>query len=152
VQVYCVQVYRVQVYCVQVYCVKVTVCKCIVIMYIWHAKLVHSSFPTIIYSVIQIMKFLCAIFPNPAYVLRFRSTYSPKNSQFVFPGYAFFERRVSTRDPGVSFCRTCISSSVYYSTSCYKYLDYVISIDRVHISRSLIAISAIVTKRLDRSE
>jgi len=93
-----------------------------------------------------------AVFPNPAYVLRLKSTYSPQDSQFVFPGYAFFERKVSTRGPGASFCRTRNSSSTFYSICCYNYLNYIISIVRVHISRSLIAISAIATKWLDGSE
>jgi hypothetical protein len=93
-----------------------------------------------------------AMFPNPAYVLRFRSTYSPEHSQYVFPGYAFSERRVSTRDPGVTFCRTRNSSSAFYSICCYNYLNYIITIVRAHISRSLFPISAIVTKRLDGSE
>jgi hypothetical protein len=93
-----------------------------------------------------------AIFPNPAYVLRLKTTYSPQDSQFVFPGYAFFERRVSTRDPDVSFCRTRNSSPAFYSICCCNYLNYIISIAGVHISQSLIAISAIATKRLDGSE
>jgi hypothetical protein len=68
-----------------------------------------------------------AISPNPATVLRYRSTYSPEHSQFVFPGYAFSERRVSTRDAGVSFCRTPNSSSAFYSICCYNHLNCIIS-------------------------
>jgi hypothetical protein len=93
-----------------------------------------------------------AISPNPAYVFRFRSTYSPEHSQFVFSGYAFSERGFSTRDPGVTFCRTRNSSSAFYCICCYNYLNCIISTVRAHISRSLTAISAIVTKRLDGSE
>ena len=59
-----------------------------------------------------------AIPPNPAYVLRFRSIYSPEHSQFVSPGYALSARRVSTRDSGVTFCTTHNSWSVFYSIGC----------------------------------
>jgi hypothetical protein len=93
-----------------------------------------------------------ALSPNYAYVLRFMSTYSPEYPQLVFPGYAFSERRVSTREPGVTFRRTNNSSSAFYSASCYSYLDYNFSIVRAHMTRSLIAISAIVKKRLNISE
>jgi hypothetical protein len=93
-----------------------------------------------------------ALFPNPAYVLSVKSTYSPEHPHFVFHEYAFSERRVSTRDPGVTLCRTRNSLSAFYSIGCYNYLPYIVTIAMAHMYRFLIAVSVIVTKRLDGSE